>query len=250
MLNRLVSLLVLTGVALLGCGSAEREPSAGRPDVQVMTQEAQVTISPAEAQQRLKDGNERFATGHSLHRDSSGDIRASAAGQYPFAAVLSCLDSRASAELVFDQGLGAVFSARLAGNVVNDDVLGSLEFATKVAGAKLIVVVGHSNCGAVKGACDKVELGHLSGLLKRVEPAVQATRERAGSDPGGKDPAFVDEVAREHVRRTVRLMQEQSPILKELVAKGAFQIVGAFHDLKTGRVVFLDPSPEGRPGVR
>jgi carbonic anhydrase len=250
MLNRLVSLLVLSGVALLGCGSAEREPAGTRADVQVLSREAQAAISPAEALQRLKDGNERFATGHPLHRDSSGEIRASAAGQHPFAAVLSCLDSRASAELVFDQGLGAIFSARLAGNVVNDDVLGSLEFATRVAGAKLIAVVGHSHCGAVKGACDKVELGHLSGLLKRIEPAVQATRERVGADPGGKDPAFVDEVAREHVRRTVRLLLEQSPILKEFVGKGSLQVVGAFHDLTSGRVVFLDQSPEGRPGVR
>ncbi|HVE40291.1 MAG TPA: carbonic anhydrase family protein [Planctomycetota bacterium] len=242
MLNRLMSALVFSGSLLIGCASPEREPSQARADVRVLTREAQTAMTPADALQRLKDGNERFATGRSLQRDSSGEIHASAAGQHPFAAVVSCLDSRTSAELVFDQGLGAVFSARLAGNVLNDDVLGSLEFATKVAGAKLIVVVGHSGCGAVKGACDKVELGHLSGLLKRIEPAVQATRDRVGADPGGKDPGFVNEVAREHVRRTVRQLQDESPILKDLVGRGSLKIVGAFHDLTTGRVVYLAES--------
>ncbi len=245
MLNRLMSVLVLSGAVLIGCGSSEREMSEVPSDVRVLTREAQSSMSPSEALQRLKAGNERFATGRSVHRDSRGEIRATAAGQVPFAAVVSCLDSRTSAELVFDQGLGAVFSARLAGNVVNDDVLGSLEFATKLAGVRLIVVVGHSGCGAVKGACDKVELGHLGGLLKRIEPALQATRERVGTDPGGKDPAFVDEVAREHVRRTVRELLDGSPILKDLVGNGALKVVGGFQDLATGRVAF-PAEPEAR----
>jgi carbonic anhydrase len=205
-----------------------------------MTREAQAATTPAEALQRLKDGNERFATGHMSHRDLGSEVRATAAGQHPFAAVVCCLDSRVSPELVFDQGMGDIFCARVAGNIVNEDITGSLEFATRVAGAKFILVVGHSACGAVKGACDKVELGNLTGLLHKIDPAVQATKTGAGVDRSSKNAAFVDDVGRENVRQMVRQLTERSPILKDLVASGALKIAGGFQDLGTGRVAFLD----------
>jgi carbonic anhydrase len=205
-----------------------------------MTREAQAAMSPAQALQRLKEGNERFATGHPLHRDLEGEIHATEAGQYPFACVVCCLDSRVSPELVFDQGLGDIFCARVAGNVVNEDIAGSLEYGTKVAGAKLILLLGHSHCGAVKGACDKVELGNLTGLLHKIEPAVQATKSAPGADRSSKNAAFVDEVGRENVRQMVRQLTEKSPILKDLVASGSLKIVGGFQDLGTGRIQFLE----------
>jgi len=197
-------------------------------------------MGPASALRQLKEGNERFVAGSSLHRDLPAEVAATAGGQFPFAAVVTCLDSRTSAELVFDQGLGSIFCARVAGNVINEDILGSLEFATKVAGAKLIVVVGHSACGAVKGACDHVELGHLTGLLSKIEPSVAAEKAQSPAEASGKNAAFVDEVSRENVRRMVRLLPEKSPILKELVTSGSLKIVGGFQDLKTGRVSILD----------
>jgi carbonic anhydrase len=240
MLNRFLPVFLLSGLVFGGCGSPEPGQHERRADVQVMTREAQASMSPAEALQRLKEGNDRFVTGRSLQRNFPGEARATASGQYPFAAIVSCLDSRASAELVFDQGLGAVFSARLAGNILNEDVLGSLEFATQVAGAKLIVVVGHSACGAVKGACDNVELGHLTGLLNKIEPAVSATKARFEGDPSAKNPAFVNDVAREHVRLMVRHLLEQSPILNELAKRGSLKVAGGFQDLASGRVAFLE----------
>jgi carbonic anhydrase len=240
MLNRLLPIFLISPLLLGGCRTTESGHHESKSDVGVMTRESQAAMKPAEALQKLKEGNERFVAGHSLDRDLPAEARATAGGQYPFAAVVTCVDSRTSAELVFDQGLGSVFSARVAGNVLNEDIVGSLEFATKVAGAKLIVVVGHSACGAVKGACDKVELGHLTELLNKIEPSVAAARTKSSGDASGKNAAFVDEVARENVRRMVKLLPEQSPILKDMVASGSLKIVGAFQDLQSGRVEFLD----------
>jgi carbonic anhydrase len=197
-------------------------------------------MTPEDALHQLKEGNERFVSGHSLHRDLPGEVRATSGHQYPFAAVVTCLDSRTSPELVFDQGLGSIFCARVAGNVLNDDIVGSLEFATKLEGSKLIVIVGHSSCGAVKGACDHVELGHLTGLLGKIEPAVAAAKPRAAGETNAKNADFVNDVVHENVRRMVGLLPEQSPILKDLVDRHSLRIVGAYQDLQTGRVTFLE----------
>jgi carbonic anhydrase len=160
-------------------------------------------------------------------------------GQWPFATILSCIDSRTSAELIFDQGLGDVFSIRIAGNVVNDDILGSMEFATKVAGSKLVVVLGHSNCGAIKGACDQVQLGNLSTLLNKIQPAVyleRTTRENRTS----KNQEFVERVARLQVRRSVEAIIERSVVIRELVESGQVGLVGGYYDLESGAVTFYD----------
>jgi len=240
MTSRAVVAVAWVGLALAGCSSQEPAHPKARPSAPVMTKERQSVMTPQEALWLLKDGNARFVQGRALRRDLPAQAKATAGGQYPFAAVVSCLDSRVSPELVFDQGLGDIFSARVAGNVIDDDIIGSLEFATELAGAKLIVVVGHSACGAVKGACSPAELGHLTQLLKKIEPAVQATRFSVGGEADKPDAEFVDEVARENVRLTVRRLLEDSPILKARVDRAELKVVGAFQDLSTGRIQILD----------
>ena len=205
----------------------------------VASPENKAPSTPDEALAALRAGNERFQNGVSKHRDLLEEAKDTSRGQKPFAAIVSCIDSRTSSELIFDQGIGDVFNARLAGNVVDEDVLGSLEFATKVAGAKLVAVIGHSGCGAVVGAIDKVELGNLTQLLDRIEPAVdEAAKEQKGND-SAKNPKFVDACIEENVRWQVKQLTEKSPILKELADKGQIRIVGGVHDLATGKVQFL-----------
>jgi carbonic anhydrase len=203
-----------------------------------LTKEAQASITPHEAFEMLKDGNARFVQGRMLHRDHMEAIKRTSGGQYPFAAVLGCLDSRQAPEILFDQGIGDLFVARVAGNVLNDDILGSLEFATNVAGAKLIAVVGHTSCGAVKGAVDSVELSHLTGLLLKIKPAVEAV-----SSPGekhtSKDLAFVDKVAEENVRRVAAEIRERSQILRDLIDAGNLKIAAGMYDISTGNVRFF-----------
>lgn len=197
--------------------------------------------TPDEALAELKAGNERFLTGVTKRRDLLSEAKATSGGQAPFAVVVSCIDSRTSSELVFDQGIGDIFNARLAGNIVDDDVLGSLEFATKAAGAKVVAVIGHSNCGAVVGAINGVEMGHLTGVLQQIEPAVAAASK--ASKTGKTDPSnkvFVDSCIEQNVRLQMDRLTGQSPILKELAASGAIRIVGGVQDLETGRVTFLE----------
>jgi len=195
--------------------------------------------TPDEAFAALRAGNERFANGVTERRDLLAEAKATSGAQKPFAAIVSCIDSRTSTELIFDQGLGDVFNARLAGNVVDEDVIGSLEFATKVAGAKLVAVIGHTGCCAVVGAIDKVELGNLTQLLDRIEPAVdEAAKEQKGND-SAKNPKFVDACIEENVRWQVKQLTEKSPVLKELADKGQIRIVGGVHDLASGKVQFL-----------
>jgi carbonic anhydrase len=191
-------------------------------------------MTPEKALEILKEGNARFIAGQSLHRDLPAEVRATAGGQYPFAAILSCMDSRGPVEMIFDRSVGDVFSVRVAGNVVSADVLGSLEFATQVADAKLILVVGHTQCGAVKGAIDGITLGNLTGLVAKIAPAVAAIG--AGSS---QDEAHVDRIAEENVRRTMRQLLEESPILRDLVASGAVGLIGSLYDIRTGKVTFL-----------
>jgi carbonic anhydrase len=195
--------------------------------------------TPDEAFAYLKAGNERFASGVGIRRDLLAEARDTSSGQKPFAAIVSCLDSRTSSEIIFDQGLGDVLNARLAGNVVDDDVLGSLEFATKAAGAKLIAVVGHSSCGAVVGAIDDVKLGHLTGLLERIKPAVESASTKNKKSCTSKNPEFVSEVVERNVKLQMKQLTEKSPILRELAANGSIKIVGGVHDLATGKVRFL-----------
>jgi carbonic anhydrase len=240
-MNRVLAFLL--PVLILGCGGATPRESPGtdeRVQVGPLTRSGQAEMTTAAALKRLQQGNDRFVRGTPFRRDLPAEIRITAEGQYPFAAILHCIDSRSSAELVFDQGLGDLFSVRVAGNIVNQDVLGSLEFATKAVGAKLIVVMGHSSCGAVKGCCDRVTLGHVTQLVERIAPARDATVSTNAPDRSGKNAMFVDAVAKENVRQSVRQLTEQSPVLRDLVARDALRILGGFQDLKSGRVEFFE----------
>lgn len=205
------------------------------------TSETQATITPAKALEFLKEGNERFVNNLKANRDLLQQANETRDGQWPFAVILSCIDSRTSSELIFDQGLGDIFSVRIAGNIVNTDIIGSLEFACKVAGSKLIVVLGHSKCGAVKGACDHVEMGNLTELLSKIQPAVY--EEATVTDPkkrNAKNPEFVEKVATINIRRTVKAIINRSYILEQMIEAGEIAIIGAKHDLETGTVEFLD----------
>lgn len=205
------------------------------------TSDTQKSITPARALEFLKEGNARFVSNLKINRNLLQQANETREGQWPFAAVLSCIDSRTSAELIFDQGLGDIFSIRIAGNVVNTDIIGSLEFACKLAGSKLIVVLGHTSCGAIKGACDHVEMGNLTELLSKVQPAVY--EESATTDPAARsssNSAFVERVADLNVRRSVRTIVNRSFILEQLVASQQIAIIGAKHDLASGTVQFFD----------
>jgi carbonic anhydrase len=185
------------------------------------THESQASITPAKALEFLKEGNERFVTNLKINRDLLQQANETREGQWPFAAVLSCIDSRTSAELIFDQGLGDIFSIRIAGNVVNTDIVGSLEFACKVAGSKLIVVLGHSKCGAIKGACDHIELGNLTELLSKIQPAVyEETLTTAPESRNSKNEKFVDNVTQLNVRRSVNSIVNRSYILEQMIESG------------------------------
>jgi len=195
-------------------------------------------MTPAQALDELKAGNARFVAGRPLARNLPADVKTTAPGQYPFAVVLSCLDSRQPIEIVLDQGIGDIFSARVAGNVLNDDILGSMEFACKVSGAKLIAVIGHTNCGAVKGAVDDVQLGNLTGLLAKIKPAMDAVP--ADVEPRtSKNSEYVDQVARANVRLVMEEIHDRSPILREMLDKGEIGLVGGMYDLSTGEVHFF-----------
>lgn len=204
------------------------------------TLESRDRLTPADALQILKDGNARFTANLKANRNLLQQVNETRDGQWPFAVILSCIDSRTSAELIFDQGLGDVFSIRIAGNFLNDDILGSMEFACHVAGAKLVVVLGHSQCGAIKGACDHVELGHLTGMLKKIQPAVDAVADPR--DPKARNSSnteFVEAVARANVLRSVEGIAKQSEVLRKLREAGSIDIVGGLYDITTGAVEFV-----------
>ena len=204
------------------------------------TKETQSALTPQGALQLLKEGNDRFVAKKMTQRDLIQQVKQTSKGQYPFATILSCIDSRVSAELVFDQGIGDIFSARVAGNIVNADLLGSMEFACKLAGTKIIVVLGHTACGAVKGACDDARLGNLTLLLSRIRGAVDAVQEP--SDPverTSKNSEFVDSVARKNVAMTIENIRNQSPVLKEMEEFGDITIIGAMYDIAVGKVHWM-----------
>lgn len=205
------------------------------------TRETQATMTPAKSLQYLKEGNERFQNNLKANRNLLEQVNDTSDGQFPFATILSCIDSRVSAKLVFDQGLGDIFSVRIAGNFVNEDILGSMEFACKLAGTKLIVVLGHTACGAVKGACDGAKMGNLTKLIEKITPAVEAVKEPTdASQRNSKNLEFVDEVAKTNVQLTIDRIHAESPILTEMEKNGEIKIVGAMYDINTGGVTFFE----------
>jgi carbonic anhydrase len=199
-------------------------------------------LTPDEIIQLMKNGNARFRRGQRPAQDFLAQQRASARAQYPAAVLLSCIDSRAPAETIMDLGIGDVFNARVAGNVANDDILGSMEFACEVAGAKVVLVMGHTACGAIKGAIDRVELGNLTGLLAKIRPAVDATAYQG--ERSAKNYAFVDAVARKNVELTMAEIRHRSPIIAGLERKGAVKIAGAMYNLESAAVEFLPAAPQ------
>src|SRR5688572_15427049 len=208
--------------------------------MKTLTREMQAAITPKMALELLKEGNKRFINNLKVNRNLLQQANETSDGQHPFAVILSCIDSRTSAELIFDQGLGDVFSVRIAGNIINEDILGSMEFGCKVAGAKAIVVLGHTQCGAVKGAYENVQLGNLSGLLSKIKPAVLELKAEKNTKTKTTGYGMVDEISEINVRRTVYQIPQLSPILKELQDNRSIKIVGGLHDISTGLVKFYE----------
>jgi len=207
--------------------------------MKAQTKETQAAMTPSSALEALKEGNNRFAKGTQVSRNLNEQVTDTSAGQYPFATVLHCIDSRVSAELVFDQGIGDVFSIRIAGNFVNEDILGSMEFACKLAGTKVLMVLGHTACGAVKGACDRARLGNLTALINKIEPAVDAVKEPADESlRNSKNIDFVNEVAAKNVEMTIANIRSSSEVLVQMEDAGEIKIIGGMYDIATGAIHF------------
>ena len=203
------------------------------------TKETQATLTPEKALVLLKEGNLRFQNNSKANRDLLAQVNDTSSGQYPFATILSCIDSRVSAELVFDQGVGDIFSIRIAGNFVNEDILGSMEFACKLAGTKVLVVLGHSSCGAIKGACDDAKLGNLTALISKIKPAVKAVT--TPEEPHLRNSSnldFVNSVAKKNISMTLDNIRDQSSVLRDMEVEGSIKIVGAMYDINTGLITF------------
>ncbi|MCX7073562.1 MAG: carbonic anhydrase family protein [Methylococcales bacterium] len=207
--------------------------------MKTLTKELQAAITSEMALSLLKEGNNRFINNLKQNRNLLQQANETSDGQHPFAIILSCIDSRTSAELIFDQGLGDIFSVRIAGNIINEDILGSMEFACKVAGAKIIVVLGHTKCGAIKGACDHVEMGNLTALLSKIQPAVYDEKTEL-ENRNSSNSDFVEKVAVINVKKSVHAIVERSPILKEMLTNGEIKIVGGVHEISTGEVIFFE----------
>jgi carbonic anhydrase len=218
----------------LAANPQQAQPQRGA----ALTQEWQEILTPEQIIALAKKGNQRFASGQPIQRDYMSDVKATKKGQYPAAIILSCIDSRAPAEIIFDAGIGNIFNARIAGNVIDSDLAGSAEFACKVAGSKLMIVMGHTSCGAVKGAIDQVQLGNLTGLLEKIRPAVDAMHDFPG-DHSSKNLAYVDAVATKNVQLTVENVRKMSPILAKMEQDKQIMIVGAMYNIATGKVEFL-----------
>ena len=201
------------------------------------TKETQGTMTPEKALMFLKEGNQRFQNNLKANRNLLQQVNETSEGQFPFAIILSCIDSRVSSELVFDQGLGDIFSVRIAGNFVNEDILGSMEFACKIAGSKLIIVLGHTKCGAIKGACDDAKLGNLTTLISKIKPAVEAVIEPS-KNRNSSNSEFVEKVSQKNVEMTVANIFNQSSVLKEMYDNGEIDIAGAMYSVETGEVIF------------
>jgi len=207
--------------------------------MKTLTKEMQVSLTPVMAIELLREGNKRFVNNLKVNRNLLQQVNETSGGQYPLAVVLSCIDSRTSAELIFDQGLGDIFSVRIAGNIINEDILGSMEFACKVAGAKALVVLGHSKCGAVKGACDHVEMGNLTNLLSKLQPAVYAEK-TVTTDRTSANDEFVEKVATRNVKMAMHQIHDKSTILNDMIQKGEIAIIGGMYNVETGVVDFYE----------
>ncbi|MDI1255698.1 MAG: carbonic anhydrase family protein [Flavobacterium sp.] len=203
------------------------------------SKETQSSLIPETALQILKEGNERFVKNLKANRNLLQQVNETSAGQFPFATILSCIDSRTSAELIFDQGLGDIFSIRIAGNILNEDILGSMEFATKIVGTKLILVLGHTKCGAIVGACNHVEMGNLTTLLNKIQPAI-FNEKTTTTDRNGSNTVFVDNVTALNVHHTIERIKRESTIIAELEQQGNIKIVGGLYDVETGKVTFYE----------
>jgi carbonic anhydrase len=205
--------------------------------MKTLTKEIQLNLTPEKAIEILKKGNERFINNLKANRNLLQQVNETSDGQHPFAVILSCIDSRTSAELIFDQGLGDIFSIRVAGNILNEDILGSMEFACKIAGAKVIVVLGHTKCGAIKGACDQVKMGNLTTLLNKIKPAVDSEL-TVKNNRTSSNNEFVEKVSEINVKLTVNKILDRSPILKSMIDNGEIGIIGGIYDVTTGYVDF------------
>jgi carbonic anhydrase len=236
--STITALGFLQAILVVGCSSSKERGS--EPVQEVMTAEAQKAMTPAEVLEDLKEGNRRFVEGHLTHRDYLAQAAASASGQYPKAVILSCLDSRVPPEMIFDQGIGDIFVGRIAGNFENTDMLGSMEFATKAAGSRLIVVLGHTSCGAIKGAAQGVELGNLTAMLENFDEALEQARAATSGEAETSSSAFIQAAVEENVRQTMKDILARSPVIAELAASGDVAIVGGVYDLESGRVSWLD----------
>ncbi|WP_395685638.1 carbonic anhydrase family protein [Caenimonas koreensis] len=227
--------------SVCGCASQSTTPASNvagtSPACRTFDKSRQAAVSPDEALALLKQGNNRFTAGASVNCDLMAQVRATADGQAPFAAVVGCIDSRVPPELVFDQRIGDVFVARVAGNFVNTDIIGSLEFATALAGAKLIVVLGHSECGAIKGAVDNAQFGNLTAMLANIRPSVLKVRDIPGSQDS-KNKRLVQAVAEQNAVDAVAALLARSDVLRTLVAQGKLKVVSAMHDVGTGKVTW------------
>ncbi len=205
------------------------------------TKETQAAITPEIALDLLKEGNKRFVNNKKANRDLLEQVNDTKSGQFPFATILSCIDSRVSSELIFDQGIGDIFSARVAGNFVNEDILGSMEFACKLAGTKLVLVLGHTSCGAIKGACDDAQLGNLTALISKIKPAVEAVVAPADTSlRNSKNISFVNEVAVKNVYMTLENIRKDSEVLREMESHGELLILGGMYDINDGTVTFFE----------
>lgn len=212
--------------------------------MKTLTKAMQDAITPEIALHLLREGNKRFINNLKVNRSLLQQANETSDGQHPFAVILSCIDSRTSVELIFDQGLGDVFSVRIAGSIINEDILGSMEFACKVAGTKIIVVLGHSKCGAVKGACDNIEMGNLTALLNKLHAAVKDEKSTIDNRDSSNEP-FVEKVTTIHIKNTIHAIMERSPILKELILAGKCGIIGGYHDITSGEVSFYEDTKFG-----
>ncbi len=207
--------------------------------MKTISKKDQHSITPDQAINLLYTGNQRFVQNLRFNRNLLQQVNETAEGQFPFASILSCIDSRTPAELIFDQGLGDIFSIRIAGNIVNDDIIGSLEFACKAAGSKLIVVLGHTNCGAIKGACDGAELGLLTQLLEKIKPAI-CQEKTFKEHRDGNNLAYVNEVAKINIRNSIEKILDKSMVIKELITQKAIKIIGGMYDVSSGKVMFFE----------
>lgn len=223
-------------------GAAYASESAENVLTKISTAAKQTQMTPAQALSRLKEGNQRFLTNNMQKRDLLTQAKTAATyGQFPWAVVLNCMDSRSVPEIFFDQGLADLFILRVAGNILNDDILGSMEFATKAAGSRLIVVLGHTSCGAVAGACQNVRLGHLDHVLDKIQPVISESKKQVNSEDCNNS-LLIDQIAKNNALQVVAQIRQQSPIINDLLEKGEVGIVAGIHDIKTGKVTFFEES--------